>query len=56
MVAAGKINKLSKGKYYKPQESIFGALLPEQYQIVKDLLEEDDKRIGYITGYMIGCM
>lgn len=53
MVAAGKINKLSKGKYYKPQETVFGALLPEQYQIVKDLLEADDKRIGYITGYSI---
>lgn len=53
MVAAGKINKLSKGKYYKPQESVFGTLPPEQYQIVKDLLEDDDKRIGYITGYSI---
>lgn len=54
MVQSGKINKLSKGKYYKPQESVFGALLPEQYQIVKDLLEEEGrKRIGYITGYSI---
>ena len=53
MVTSGKINKLSKGKYYKPQESIFGALLPQQYQIVKDLLEEDDKRVGYITGHSI---
>jgi hypothetical protein len=53
MVAAGKIDKLSKGKYFKPQESVFGALLPEQYQIVKDLLEQNDKRIGYITGYSI---
>ena len=51
MVKSGKINKLSKGKYYKPQESVFGTLLPEQYQIVKDLLEEGGKRIGYITGY-----
>ena len=54
MVKSGKINKLSKGKYYKPQESVFGTLLPEQYQIVKDLLEDDGrKRIGYITGYSI---
>ena len=50
MVKAGKINKLSKGKYYKPQETVFGTLLPEQCQIVKDLLEDGDKRIGYITG------
>ena len=54
MVQSGKINKLSKGKYYKPQESVFGTLLPEQYQIVKDLLEEEGrKRIGYITGYSV---
>ena len=54
LVQSGKINKLSKGKYYKPQESVFGTLLPEQYQIVKDLLEEvGRKRIGYITGYTV---
>ena len=53
MVVAGKINKLSKGKYFKPQDSVFGTLLPEQYQIVKDLLEDKEKRIGYITGYSI---
>ncbi len=51
MVASGKINKLSKGKYYKPEISVFGTLLPNQYQVVKDLLEKDGKIIGYITGY-----
>ena len=51
MVASGKINKLSKGKYFKPQKTVFGNLLPDQYQIVKDLLEDDGKTIGYITGY-----
>lgn len=51
MVASGKIEKLSKGKYYKPQNTIFGTLLPEQNQIVKDLLEKDGKLLGYITGY-----
>ena len=50
MVASGKISKLSKGKYYKPQETVFGMLLPDQYQIVKDLLEDNNgKIIGYIT-------
>ena len=53
MVASGKINKLSKGKYYKPESTVFGMLLPEQYQVVKDLLEKDGKLIGYITGYGI---
>ncbi|UMB53724.1 DUF6088 family protein [Lutibacter sp. A64] len=51
MVVSGKIEKLSKGKYYKPQSTVFGNLLPEQNQIVKDLLEKNGKLLGYITGY-----
>ena len=51
MVTSGKIEKLSKGKYYKPQNTVFGILLPEQNQIVKDLLEKNGKLLGYITGY-----
>jgi hypothetical protein len=53
MVVSGKINKLSKGKYYKPKTTVFGDLLPDQYQVVKDLLENDGKIIGYLTGYSI---
>jgi hypothetical protein len=53
MVTAGRINKLSKGKYFKPEKTTFGELAPPQYQIVKDLLEEDGKVIGYLTGYSI---
>ncbi len=53
MAAAGKIEKLSKGKYYKPEITPFGSLFPNFYQIVKDLLEEDGKLIGYLTGFSI---
>ncbi len=53
MVSKGKINKLSKGKYYKPEKTAFGDLVPEQYQVVKDLLEVNGKTIGYLTGYSI---
>lgn len=53
MVASGKIAKLSKGKYYKPETTPFGNLLPGQKQVVKDLLEENGKIIGYLTGYSI---
>lgn len=53
MVASGKIAKLSKGKYYKPERTPFGTLQPNQTQIVKDLLEENGKTIGYLTGYSI---
>lgn len=53
MVVSGKIAKLSKGKYYKPENTMFGNLRPNQEQIVKDLLEENGKTIGYITTYSI---
>ena len=53
MVASGKIAKLSKGKFYKPENTPFGNLQPKQTQVVKDLLEEDGKITGYLTGYSI---
>ena len=53
MTASGKITKLSKGKFYKPEKSVFGKLRPNRNQIVKDLLEEDGKITGYLTGYSI---
>ncbi len=53
MVVSGKITKLSKGKYYKPENTPFGNLQPNQAQVVKDLLEENGKISGYLTGYSI---
>lgn len=53
MAASDKIKKLSKGKYFKPEQTPFGTMNPEQYQIVKDLLEKQGKLIGYITGLSI---
>ena len=53
MAASGKIAKLSKGKYYKPENTPFGNLQPNQAQVVKDLLEESGKITGYLTGYSI---
>lgn len=50
LAASGKIKKLSKGKFYKPEKTPFGTLQPSQKQIVKDLLEKDGKLLGYITG------
>ena len=50
LASSGKIEKLSKGKFYKPEKTPFGTLQPEQYQVVKDLLEKGGKIIGYITG------
>ncbi len=53
MAVSGKIVKLAKGKYYKPETTVFGNLLPNQAQVVRDLLENDGKLIGYLTGYSI---
>ena len=51
MAASGKISKVSKGKFYKPRKTQFGALQPSPYQIAKDFLEQNGELIGYITGY-----
>ncbi|MCX6250486.1 MAG: DUF6088 family protein [Bacteroidetes bacterium] len=51
MVNAGKIRRLSPGRFYKPRITEFGELKPEIYQVVKDLLERDGKITGYLTGY-----
>ena len=53
MAASGKIAKLSKGKFYKPERSLFGILPPDQRQMVKDLLESNGKLTGYLTGFSI---
>ncbi len=53
LAASGKIVKLAKGKYYKPEQSPFGELPPNQYQVVKDLLERGGKVEGYLTGVSI---
>ena len=53
LAKTGKIRRLTKGKYYKTKMTEFGEILPDSYEIVKDLLEENGILIGYITGYQI---
>ena len=50
LVKSGKIVRLSKGQFYKPKIREFGNLRPHEYQVVKDLLEEDNRVTGYLTG------
>jgi len=47
---AGVIKKLSKGKFYKPEQSIFGELEPDYYDQLNSFLFEKGKRIAYVTG------
>lgn len=51
MVASGKIRRLSKGRFYKPEITSFGELSPDTYQVVKDLIEKAGRIAGYLTGY-----
>jgi len=46
----GTLQRLSKGKYYKPRKTIFGTLKPIPEEITKDFLEKNGKLVGYITG------
>jgi len=48
LAVSGKIVKLSKGKFYKPEQTPFGTLQPNQKQIVKDLLEKEGKLIYFM--------
>lgn len=50
MVRGGELEKVSKGRYYKPKMSIFGALGPSQSEIAKDFLVKRGRTVGYITG------
>jgi hypothetical protein len=53
LVKAGKIRRLSKGRFYKAKTTEFGELMPDNYQVVKDLLVENGKTVGYVTGYQL---
>lgn len=53
LASEGVIAKISKGRFYKPKRSVFGALKPKQEEIVKDLLEKDGEVVGYLTGYSV---
>lgn len=46
----GIIKKVSKGVFYKPEISVFGALPPNYDAILKNYLYKNGKRVGYITG------
>ncbi len=50
MTAAGEIKRVSKGKYYKPKQTVFGQLKPSYDELVKDFLEKDGEMIGYLSG------
>jgi len=53
LVKDGSIERLSKGKFYIAEQGIFGTLKPDESEIVKDLLFDGKRPVGYITGYVV---
>jgi hypothetical protein len=45
LMASGKIVRLSKGQFYKPEKTEFGLLQPIEFQIVKEPLMERIKSL-----------
>lgn len=50
MVASGKLERIGKGKYYKPKNSVFGSVPPDTSELIKDFLQRNNSVVGYVTG------
>lgn len=53
MVQDGRINRVSTGRYYKPNNTVFGELKPSEDELLRTYLFENGKRIAYITGALL---
>ena len=50
MVDAGTLRRISRGRYFKPEESEFGTIPVSTQELVKDLLFKNGMPIAYISG------
>jgi predicted transcriptional regulator of viral defense system len=50
LIEKGIIKRVSTGVFYKPKQSIFGELKPNEEELLKPYLFQNNKRIAYITG------
>jgi len=50
LIAKGVLKRISTGIFYKPKQTVFGELKPNEEEILKPYLFEKGKRIAYITG------
>ena len=50
MQKEGLIKKVSKGVFYKPQQTVFGELEPVYGELLRSYLFENGKRVAYETG------
>lgn len=49
----GLIKKVSKGVFYKPEQTVFGELTPDYSELLRSYLFENGKRIAYETGTVL---
>ncbi len=49
-IEKGIIKRVSTGVFYKPKQTIFGELKPNEEELLKPYLFQNNKRIAYITG------
>ena len=49
-IEKGIIKRVSTGIFYKPKQTIFGELEPNEEELLKPYLFQENKRIAYITG------
>jgi len=50
LTETGLVKRVSTGKYYKPQKTVFGELRPGEDELLKSYLFENGRRIAYMTG------
>jgi hypothetical protein len=50
LLRQGVVQRLSKGVFYKPKQTIFGQIKPSENEILKKIIFKNGQRIAYITG------
>jgi len=53
LIKKGIIKRISMGIFYKPKQTVFGELKPDEEKIITSYLFKNGKRIAYITGLLL---
>ena len=53
LIKKGIIKRISTGVFYKPKQTIFGEIKPNEEKIITPYLFKNGKRIAYITGLLL---
>ncbi len=53
LIKKGIVKRISTGIFYKPKQTVFGELKPDEEKIITPYLYQNGKRIAYITGLLL---